>query len=161
MGSLNQRIEKIIFDIQIGNDLKTLAVNYRLREPYAYLLGCFKLPQAYVYELIHDAAAQSKSADVYPNIDYLVKTYNFKRSLLSGIRLDILSWYHAHSIDHPSAHMDIPGQKNFRKIYKPSFATIMNYDTLEMTCFDVVDDEVVIIPHEVRPIPQGIRRIQP
>lgn len=153
----NLKIEKITFDTRVDNDLKILAMNYRPKEPYAYLLGRFKLPLAYVYELIHDATAQSADFRVDPNTNYFVKAYSLKRAMLPDICLDLLSWFHAHSIDYPSSHLDIPGQKRFRKIYRPSFATIINYNTLEMKCFDVENDEVIIIPHEVRSIPQEIR----
>jgi proteasome lid subunit RPN8/RPN11 len=154
MASLGQTIEKVIFDIQVENSLKKLAMNYRPREAYAYLLGCLKLPQAYVYEFIHDALAESASVHIRPNTSYLLKAFNLKKSLLPGIRLDLLSWFHTHPIDYPSEHTDIPNQKRFKRVYKLSFATLMNYNTLEMRCFDVEGDKVRMIPYEVRSIPQ-------
>ena len=118
-----------------------------------------RLPHAYVYDFIHDAAAQSTSTDVNPDTNYLIRVYSHKKSMLPETRLEYLSWFHAHPIDFPSED-DIRGQRKFGKIYKPSFATIMNCNTLEMKCFDVDDNEkVIIIPHEVRAIPQEIRKI--
>ena len=91
MTSLGEIIEKVIFDIQVENSLKTLTTNYRPNEPYAYLLGCLEMPKAYVYEFIHDAAAESTTSIADPNTDYFIKAYNFKKHMLPETRLDYLS----------------------------------------------------------------------
>lgn len=151
------KINKAIFDSRLAKILKDLAWNKKPKEQYAWLLGKHDSNNAYIYDLIYDSQAVQTNTRVEPNADYFIKSYKQKQRLLPDTRLRILSWFHTHPINYPSE-IDIKSQEDFRKIYQPSFMTFINYNNLDMKCFDVINGKAIELPYEAVFIPDDKKR---
>lgn len=141
------RLEKVIFNQHSEDGLNRLVLNTRPTEQWAYLLGEISEDSASVRDFVHDASTQGTSTRVEPDWRYLLKAYEFKKRI-APYKVDIVGWFHSHPIDNPSD-TDINSQKRFQKLYKPSFACFMNYNSLEMKCFYVVEGNPIFIPLEI------------